>query len=123
MLPRARGAAAKEIQDAEAYRLQVLALAQGETSRFEQVLQQYQKAPKVTRERMYIDTLENVYKSARKVIVDTKGNGNILYLPLDKIMPAAGAVPAQSAPSEPQAVPAQPADVSQAEDARTRGIR
>ncbi|MBS0613223.1 MAG: FtsH protease activity modulator HflK [Proteobacteria bacterium] len=123
VLPRARGAAAKEIQDAEAYRLQVLALAQGETSRFEQVLQQYQKAPKVTRERMYIDTLENVYKSARKVIVDTKGNGNILYLPLDKIMPAAGAVPAQSAPSEPQAVPAQPADVSQAEDARTRGIR
>jgi len=122
VLPRARGAAAKEIQEAEAYRLQVLALAQGETSRFDQVLEQYRKAPKVTRERMYIDTLENVYHNARKVIVDTKSNGNILYLPLDKIMPAAGALPAQGA-SEPQAVPAQPADASQAEDARTRGIR
>ena len=72
VVPRARGAAAKELLDAEAYRLQVLALAQGETSRFDQVLAQYEHAPAVTRERMYLDTMENVYKNSRKVIVDTK---------------------------------------------------
>jgi membrane protease subunit HflK len=86
VLPRARGAAAKEVLDAEAYRLQVLALAQGETARFDQVLAQYEHAPAVTRERMYIDTMENVYKNSRKVIVDTKGNNNVLYLPLDKLI-------------------------------------
>src|SRR6202041_3979527 len=61
VLPRARGEAAKEVLDAEAYRLQVLALAQGETSRFDQVLAQYEHAPAVTRERMYLETMENVY--------------------------------------------------------------
>ena len=84
VLPRARGSAAKEVQDAEAYRLQVQAQAQGDTARFDQVLGQYQKAPKVTRERMYLETIENVYKNARKVIVDTKGSNNVLYLPLAK---------------------------------------
>ena len=86
VVPRARGAAAKELLDAEAYRLQVLALAQGETSRFDQVLAQYEHAPAVTRERMYLDTMENVYKNSRKVIVDTKNGGNMLYLPLDKLI-------------------------------------
>ena len=89
VVPRARGEAAKELLDAEAYRLQVLALAQGETSRFDQVLAQYDHAPAVTRERMYLDTMENVYKNSRKVIVDTKGTGNMLYLPLDKLISAA----------------------------------
>ena len=88
VVPRARGAAAKEILDAEAYRLQVLALAHGETSRFDQVLAQYEHAPAVTRERMYLETMENVYKNSRKVIVDTKNGGNMLYLPLDKLISA-----------------------------------
>ena len=88
VLPRARGEAAKELLDAEAYRLQVLALAQGETSRFDQVLAQYEHAPAVTRERMYLDTMENVYKNSRKVIVDTKGGNNMIYLPLDKLIAA-----------------------------------
>ncbi len=86
VVPRARGQAAKNLLDAEAYRLQVLALAQGESSRFEQVLSQYEHAPAVTRERMYIETMENVYKNSRKVIVDTKGNGNLMYLPLEKLI-------------------------------------
>jgi membrane protease subunit HflK len=89
VLPRARGAAAKELQDAAAYKLQVIALAQGETSRFDQVLAQYEHAPAVTRERMYLETMENVYKNSRKVIVDTKGTGNMLYLPLDKLLSGA----------------------------------
>src|SRR3984957_4617264 len=76
VVPRARGQASKNLLDAEAYRLQVLAIAQGETSRFDQVLNQYEHAPAVTRERMYLETMENVYKNSRKVIVDTKGGGN-----------------------------------------------
>ena len=88
VVPRARGQASKNLLDAEAYRLQVLAIAQGDTSRFDQVLNQYEHAPAVTRERMYLETMENVYKNSRKVIVDTKGgNGNsMFYLPLDKLI-------------------------------------
>src|ERR1700691_1889867 len=87
VVPRARGEAAKMLLDAEAYRLQVLALAQGETARFDQVLSQYEHAPAVTRERMYLDTMDQVYKNARKVIVDTKGAGNMLYLPIEPLLP------------------------------------
>ena len=86
VVPRARGQAAKVVLDAEAYRLQVLALAQGETSRFDQVLNQYERAPAVTRERMYLETMENVYKNSRKVIVDTKGSNSMMYLPLEKLI-------------------------------------
>jgi modulator of FtsH protease HflK len=86
VVPRARGQAAKVVLDAEAYRLQVLALAQGETSRFDQVLNQYERAPAVTRERMYLETMENVYRNSRKVIVDTKGSNNMMYLPLEKLI-------------------------------------
>jgi membrane protease subunit HflK len=88
VVPRARGQASKNLLDAEAYRLQVLAIAQGDTSRFDQVLNQYEHAPAVTRERMYLETMENVYKNSRKVIVDTKGgSGNsMFYLPLDKLI-------------------------------------
>ena len=117
VLPRARGAAAKELQDAAAYKLQVIALAQGETARFSQVLAQYEHAPAVTRERMYIETMENVYKNSRKVVMDTKGGNNMMYLPLDKMIstspqsvtlpndtmtvaPAARAPEAQAAPAE-----------------------
>lgn len=87
VVPRARGQAAKNILDAEAYRAQVLAIAQGDTSRFDQVLSQYERAPAVTRERMYLEAMENVYKNSRKVIVDTKGgNNSMFYLPLDKLI-------------------------------------
>ena len=123
VLPRARGAAAREIQDAEAYRLQVLALAQGETSRFDQVLAQYQKAPKVTRERMYLETMENVYKNARKVVVDTKG-GNVMYLPLDKIistLPQGGSGASENLTVAP-ARPAEPPPAA-VDDPRARGVR
>ena len=86
VVPRARGQASKNLLDAEAYRLQVLALAQGETSRFDQVLNQYERAPAVTRERMYLETMENVYRNSRKVIVDTKGSNSMMYLPLEKLI-------------------------------------
>ena len=89
VVPRARGQAAKVVLDAEAYRLQVQALAQGETSRFEQILGQYEHAPAVTRERMYLETLESVYRNSRKVIVDTKGGNSMFYLPLEKLIQGA----------------------------------
>ncbi len=124
VLPRARGAAAKEVLDAEAYRLQVLALAQGQTARFDQVLTQYEHSPVVTRERMYLDTMENVYKNSRKVIVDTK-SGNMMYLPLDKLI--LGAAQTVTLPNDTMTVaPARLPDASVplAEDpARARGVR
>jgi len=88
VLPRARGKASKDVLDAEAYRLQVVALSQGETARFDQVLTQYERAPAVTRERMYLDAMENVYKNSRKVLVDTKNGNSMLYLPLEKLISA-----------------------------------
>jgi membrane protease subunit HflK len=84
ILPKARGQAAKEVLDAEAYRQQVVALSQGETSRFDQVLGQYERAPAVTRQRIYLETMDNVYRGARKVVLDTKSN-SLMYLPLDKL--------------------------------------
>ncbi|GAC1331540.1 MAG: FtsH protease activity modulator HflK [Steroidobacteraceae bacterium] len=125
VLPRARGAAAKEVLDAEAYRLQVLALAQGETSRFDQVLAQYEHAPAVTRERMYLQTMEHVYKNSRKVIVDAKNGNSMMYLPLDKLL--ATGMQSVAMPNDTMTVPAArvpEVQVTPPEDpARARGVR
>jgi membrane protease subunit HflK len=126
VVPRARGAAAKELQDAQAYKLQVIALAQGETSRFDQVLAQYEHAPGVTRERMYLETMENVYKNSRKVFIDTKAGGNnMIYLPLDKLMsqsPQSVTLPNDTMTVAPAKNPE--IQVSPTEDpARARGVR
>ncbi len=87
VLPRARGAAARRIAAAEAYRDQVIAEAEGETARFTSVLTEYEKAPEVTRERIYLETIENVLGKTNKVIMDQDGGGNsLMYLPLDKII-------------------------------------
>lgn len=125
VLPRARGEAAKQLQDAEAYRLQVLALAQGETSRFDQVLEQYDHSPAVTRERMFLDTMGNVYKNSRKVIVDSKNGNSMMYLPLDKLIaagPQSIAMPNDTMTVAPARVPE--VQVAPPEDpARARGVR
>jgi membrane protease subunit HflK len=125
VLPRARGEAAKQLQDAEAYRLQVLAVAKGETARFDQVLEQYERSPAVTRERMYLDTMGNVYKNSRKVIVDTKNNNSMMYLPLDKLIspgPQSISMPNDTMTVAPARVPE--VQVTPVEDpARARGVR
>src|SRR5580658_7953046 len=125
VLPRARGEAAKLVQDAEAYQLQVVALAQGETARFDQVLEQYEHAPAVTRERMYLDTMGNVYKNSRKVIADTKNGNNMMYLPLDKLIsagPQSVSNPNDTLTVAPARVPE--VQVAPLEDpARARGVR
>jgi modulator of FtsH protease HflK len=125
VIPRARGEAAKELQDAEAYQLQVLALAQGETARFDQVLEQYDRSPAVTRERMFLDTMGNVYKNARKVIVDQKNGNSMMYLPLDKLIaagPQSISNPNDTMTVAPARVPE--VQVQPIEDpARARGVR
>ena len=86
ILPKARGAAARQTEDAEAYRARVIADAEGEASRFTQLLAEYQKAPVVTRERLYLESIESVFERSSKVLMDTEGSGNLVYLPIDKLL-------------------------------------
>ena len=86
ILPVAEGAASRQLQEAEGYRAQVIAVAEGESQRFTQLVSQYEKSPRVTRDRLYIETVENVLGRSQKVVVDTKGNNQMLYLPLDKLI-------------------------------------
>jgi len=90
VIPRARGTAARLTQESQGYKQRVMANAEGEASRFKQVLAEYSKAPAVTRERMYIDTMQQVLSSTNKILLDYKGPGNLLYLPLDKLMQSSG---------------------------------
>ena len=90
IVPEARGRAQRMMEESNAYRDQVIARAQGEAQRFEQLLAEYEKAPDVTRERLYIDTVQTVFANTNKVMVDVDGGNNVLYLPLDKMVPNAG---------------------------------
>ena len=90
LIPRARGAAQRILQDAEAYRDRVIADAEGQANRFLALLNEYEKAPQVTRDRLYLDAVEEVYKNSNKVILDSQGSGNLLYLPIDKLMNDSG---------------------------------
>ena len=86
ILPRAKGTAARLIQEAEGYRARVVAMAEGDALRFKQIYGEYAKAPQVTRDRMYIDTMKEIYNNVSKVLVDTTKSNSLLYLPLDKII-------------------------------------
>jgi modulator of FtsH protease HflK len=100
VVPKARGTASRLTEEANGYRQRVVANAEGEAARFRQVLTEYAKAPAVTRERIYIDTMQQVFANSNKILVDAKGSGNLLYLPLDKIMQMPA--PGQSADSSSQ---------------------
>ena len=86
VIPEARGEAQRYLEEAEAYRRQVVAEARGESARFSKLLVEYQAAPEVTRERMYIDTLESVMSQSSKVMIDVEGGNNMMYLPLDRMV-------------------------------------
>jgi len=106
VIPRARGTSSRLLQEAEGYKQRVIANSEGDASRFKQVLTEYAKAPQVTRERIYIDTMREVLSSTNKIMMDYRGSGNLLYLPLDKIMQQAGSAPltesqAAQKPAEP----------------------
>ncbi len=86
ILPRARGKAARLVQEGEGYKVSVIARAEGDARRFTQIATEFAKAPEVTRERLYLETMEDVLSNSTKVFIDQKGGNNILYLPLDKIV-------------------------------------
>ena len=90
IVPEARGRAQRVLEESNAYRDQVIARADGEAQRFNQLLAEYQKSPEVTRERLYIDAVQSVFANTNKVMVDVDGGNNVLYLPLDKMVPNAG---------------------------------
>ena len=118
ILPRARGEGERRRQDADAYREQVIADAEGEADRFTQILAEYQKAPGVTRERIYIETLEDILRSSTKVLVDTEGGNNLLYLPLDQLVQRRSSAPAiDPLPSSVATPPANTAPRSRERDA------
>ncbi|MBC7957582.1 MAG: FtsH protease activity modulator HflK [Cytophagales bacterium] len=104
VIPKAKGSAARLHEEAEAYKARVVARAEGDAQRFNRVLAEYQKAPSVTRDRIYIDTMQQIYSSVSKVMVDSRSNSNLLYLPLDKLIQQSGA----AAPA-PVAAPVTPA--------------
>ena len=117
VIPRAVGAASRLKEEADGYKARVVAQAQGDSQRFSQVLTEYQKAPQVTRDRMYIDAMQQIYANTTKVLVDSRQGSNLLYLPLDKIMQMSGqgassttdaSVSAAVAGSAPQAPPVVP---------------
>ena len=127
VIPKARGAASRLQQESEGYRARIVASAEGDASRFKQVLAEYQKAPGVTRDRLYIDTMQQIFSSTTKVMVDTKGAGNMIYLPLDKLI--SNSVNEASAVSKPPAVapvlpdPLPSMETQRSKDSRTRDSR
>jgi membrane protease subunit HflK len=103
VIPKARGTAARLKEEAEGYGQRVVAQAEGDAQRFRSVLAEYQKAPAVTRDRLYIDTMQQVYSNVSKVMVESRSGSNLLYLPLDKLMQQA--VPGPVGATVPQATP------------------
>jgi len=117
VIPRAVGSASRLKEEADAYKARIVAQAQGDAQRFKSVLVEYQKAPQVTRDRMYLETMQQIYGNVTKVLIDSRQGSNLLYLPLDKILQqtqagADGAAPANST------VPVPP--VTSSTDARSR---
>ncbi len=130
VIPRAVGAASRLNEEAAAYKARIVAQAQGDAQRFSSVLTEYQKAPQVTRDRMYLESMQQVYSNVTKVLVDSRQGSNLLYLPLDKIMQsvsqnvtgtAASGAPVETPPATSSSVPATtPSSSAFQNDARVR---
>jgi membrane protease subunit HflK len=134
VVPRATGTASRLKEESEAYKARIVAQAQGDAGRFGAVLDEYKKAPQVTRDRMYTDAMQQIYSNTTKVLVDSRQGSNLLYLPLDKLMqmtgnsavgaPADGASPnvAGTAPPQSSVIPVAPSSSTDARlrDGRTR---
>jgi len=125
LLPRAGGEASRLEQDSQAYLAQKVAEAEGSSQRFTQLLAEYERAPAVTRERLYLETVELVLRNSKKVIVDTKGNNNMLYLPLDRMVTPQGSVTVRDVTPETTIRTVTPSGQSQGpqDAARARGTR
>jgi membrane protease subunit HflK len=127
ILPQARGEAARAVADAKAYRDRVIAEAEGQTSRFTAVLTEYAKAPEVTRERLYLETLENVLGANNTVLLDVPGGDSLMYLPLDQLMGKSKRAQASNTPrpdlSQPTTASTRPSDPRSRNTSRERGSR
>ena len=121
IVPKARGAAVSVVEGARAYRSRVIADAEGETSRFLALAGEYQRAPAVTRERLYLETMEQVLGSASKILVDVEGSGNMIYLPLDKLLEQRGQ--SRGAVDTPPTIRLEDGSEIDAEDPRARKER
>ena len=128
VVPRAVGAASRLKEEADGYKARIVAQAQGDAQRFTSVLDEYEKAPQVTRERMYLDTMQQIYSNVSKVLVDSRQGSNLLYLPLDKLMQMSGsAAPMEAVATtganpqpQPQSQPSGASDGRSRVDARSR---
>lgn len=124
ILPRARGAAARQIQDSQAYRARVIADAEGEAGRFSRLLVEYEKAPEVTRERLHLETVERVFADSSKILVEGDGTGNLIYLPIDKLIEQRARQAARERDSSLSGAHASITDGDgRTDDPRTRGSR
>lgn len=121
VIPRATGTASRLNEEAAAYKARIVAQAQGDAQRFSSLLTEYQKAPQVTRDRLYLETMQHIYSNVTKVLVDSRQGSNLLYLPLDKIMQSvAQQVAPESAAGQVTATPVVPAASGVASDPRAR---
>jgi membrane protease subunit HflK len=120
VIPKAQGTASRLRAEAEGYSARVVATAEGDAERFKSVYAEYQKAPAVTRDRLYIDAMRDVYANVSKVLVDSHGSSNLLYLPLDKLMQQSGAPAAAAAPAPAPAAPADSSSLDRSRDIRSR---
>ena len=123
VVPRAGGSASRLKEEADAYKAKIVAQAQGDAQRFKSVLAEYQKAPQVTRDRMYLDAMQQIYSNVTKVMVDSKQGSNLLYLPLDKILQMSGQSSAGGeTPASGSAAPLGAASPVSTPDARNRDV-
>lgn len=120
IVPQAQGEAAKLREQAEGYKARVIAAAEGDAQRFKSVLAEYQKAPQVTRDRLYIDAMQQVYSSVSKVMVDSRSGSNLLYLPLDKLLQQGGGNSVTVSPPQPSALLPEAQMLPNVNDARSR---
>ena len=122
VVPRAKGTAARLKEEADGYKANVIARADGDGQRFKSIQAEYQKAPQVTRDRLYLDAMQQIYSSVTKVVVDSKQGNNMLYLPLDKVMQMANSPGADITvlPNTASTTPAPAAVPTTAADARSR---
>ncbi len=121
VIPRAVGSASRLKEEADAYKARIVAQAQGDAQRFKSVLAEYQKAPQVTRDRMYLDTMQQIYSNVTKVLIDSRQGANLLYLPLDKILQQTQAGADEAAPANSTApLGSNQPPVTSSTDARSR---
>jgi modulator of FtsH protease HflK len=124
IIPRARGAAVRQVQDAQAYRSRKISNAEGEAERFLKLLAEYERSPAVTRERLYLETVERVLAASKKVVLDTEGTGNLVYLPIDKLLEQSRRAPRASTGEPNLTVESpDPGDSTSGNERRPRGSR